>query len=106
MPLDESDLKYIWDIVEEARNVIDFTTGQTLESFLSDRLHQRATERSIEIIGEAARMSPRERASNCRMWRGAPSSPLATFSRTNTARLSTTRSGALQPSMCRHSSNN
>jgi uncharacterized protein with HEPN domain len=38
-----------------ARSIQDFTSGQTQESFVADRLRIRAIEREFEIHGEAAR---------------------------------------------------
>lgn len=55
MPLDEADLKYMWDMLDAARRTVAFTSGVTREAYLADQLRQSAVERVIEIIGEAAR---------------------------------------------------
>jgi uncharacterized protein with HEPN domain len=48
------DLSYLWDMMEAAREALEFTSGATLESYLQDRKLQRAVERAVEIVGEAA----------------------------------------------------
>jgi len=55
MPPEERDAAYIWDMREAAREVIEMTAGVSLKQFLGNRMLLRATERSVEIIGEAAR---------------------------------------------------
>jgi len=55
MQPEERDPAYIWDMLEAAREVEDMLEGRALEAFLADRVLLRAIERSIEIIGEAAR---------------------------------------------------
>ena len=52
---DGRDLKLIWDMIDAARQAIAFTEGLTMATYLSDPKTLRATERVIEIIGEAAR---------------------------------------------------
>jgi len=56
---EERDAAYLWDMLEAARAVLDFTKALTLEEFLAagrDREMTRlAVERELEIIGEAAR---------------------------------------------------
>ena len=47
---------YVWDMLDAARSVRDFTAGLTLEVYLRDRKLQLAVERALEIIGEAARL--------------------------------------------------
>ncbi len=54
MPLSEDDLKLLWDMRRAAEQAAAFTRSHTLESFAKDTLCQRATERVIQIIGEAA----------------------------------------------------
>jgi uncharacterized protein with HEPN domain len=46
---------YLLDMLLAARSIQDFTSGQTQESFATDRLRIRAIEREFEILGEAAR---------------------------------------------------
>lgn len=48
------DAAYLWDMLEAARAVLRYTDGVTRERFDADRLLQRAVERELEIIGEAA----------------------------------------------------
>lgn len=51
----ERDAAFLWDMLEAAREVIAFTADMTIEQYLTDRKTQRAVERSLEIVGEAAR---------------------------------------------------
>jgi uncharacterized protein with HEPN domain len=53
---EDRDPGYVWDMLDAARTILDFTAGVTLESYLHDRKLQLAVERAIEIIGEAARL--------------------------------------------------
>jgi uncharacterized protein with HEPN domain len=46
---------YLLDMLLAARSIQDFTSGQTQESFVAERLRIRAIEREFEILGEAAR---------------------------------------------------
>ncbi len=55
MQPDERNAAYLWDMLEAAREVIDCTRGVSFEHFMANRVLMRATERSVEIIGEAAR---------------------------------------------------
>ena len=55
MQPDERDPAYLWDMLEAAREVEAMLDGRALDDFLADRMLLRAIERSIEIIGEAAR---------------------------------------------------
>lgn len=56
---EERDAAYLWDMLEAAREVRDMVADREPGEFLADRILLRATERSIEIIGEAAkRVSP------------------------------------------------
>lgn len=48
------DAAYLWDMLDAARNAIEFTRGKTLDDFVEDRMLQYAVERAVEIIGEAA----------------------------------------------------
>ena len=55
----ERDLAHLWDLIEAARAIVDFTENLTLEEFLApgrDReITRLAVERELEILGEAAR---------------------------------------------------
>jgi len=68
---EERDAAYLWDMLEAAKEVADMTTGVTLETFLNNRMLVRATERGVEIIGEAARrVSPEFQAAHISIpWR-------------------------------------
>lgn len=59
---DIKDSARLWDMLDSARTVIEFTSGQHFEEFLHDRKTRNAVERNFEIIGEAARcVSPEAR---------------------------------------------
>lgn len=55
MQPEDRDAAYLWDMREAAREVVEMTAGLSLVDFLANRMLMRATERSVEIIGEAAR---------------------------------------------------
>ena len=55
MRLDERDPAYLWDMLQAAKEVESMLQGHDLAAFLNNRMLLRAIERSIEIIGEAAR---------------------------------------------------
>lgn len=55
MPLDNRDAAYLWDMLQTAKEVDDMMADHDLAGFLENRMLQRATERIVEIIGEAAR---------------------------------------------------
>lgn len=55
MPLSESDLKYLWDMVGFAKTATALISGMTREAYLADQRTQLAVERCVEVIGEAAR---------------------------------------------------
>ena len=52
---DNKDMSRLWDILDAARTIIEFTQGQRFEDFLKDRKTRNAVERNLEIAGEAAR---------------------------------------------------
>ena len=54
MPLDQSDAGYLWDMLEAARGVVESVKNLTLEQYQADENLRLASERRIEIIGEAA----------------------------------------------------
>lgn len=54
MSLDEKDAGYLWDMLESARGVVASLHDLTLEQYQADENLRLATERRIEIIGEAA----------------------------------------------------
>src|SRR5689334_21755001 len=49
------DAAYLLDMLEAGRAVTRFIAGKTLSDYQADELLRSATERKIEIIGEAAR---------------------------------------------------
>lgn len=55
MQPEERDLAYLWDMREACREISEFLSGQSLEEFQNNRMLRRAVERSLEIVGEAAR---------------------------------------------------
>lgn len=55
MKPNERDAAYLWDMLEAARNVRKLTRGLTLGKIMKDLRTRLALERSMEIIGEAAR---------------------------------------------------
>jgi uncharacterized protein with HEPN domain len=61
---EERDPAYLWDMLEAARAVADFTHDLTLDEFLAagrdKEITRLAVERKLEILGEAAR-----RVSSC-----------------------------------------
>lgn len=46
---------YLWDMLESARDIVQFASGLKIEEYIKDRKLQLAIERSLEIIGEAAK---------------------------------------------------
>ena len=54
MPLEENDAGYLWDMLEAARGIVGSLQDLTLEPYQADENLRLATERRIEIIGEAA----------------------------------------------------
>jgi uncharacterized protein with HEPN domain len=65
---EERDPGYVWDMLDAARSVREFTTGVTQDEYLEDRKLQLAIERALEIIGEAARLvSPTFKANHAKI---------------------------------------
>jgi len=54
MPAGDSDNAYLWDMLETAREALSYVDGVREDAYLRDRMRQRALERTIEILGEAA----------------------------------------------------
>ena len=71
MPPVDDDVAYLSDMLAAARQIIRYTSGTTFHGFVSDDMMRRATERQLEIIGEAAtRVSSATRSSNSEIpWR-------------------------------------
>jgi uncharacterized protein with HEPN domain len=55
MLLEKKDLAYLWDILDAAKAIKDFTNQVSFDQYLKDRKLQMAVERALEIIGIAAR---------------------------------------------------
>jgi uncharacterized protein with HEPN domain len=55
MPRDRQDVALLWDMLQAARQIADFTAGTTLPEYSGNDMLQAAVERKLEIIGEAAR---------------------------------------------------
>lgn len=55
MQPEDRDAAYLWDMLQAAREVTAMVGNHDLSAVLVDRILLRALERSIEIIGEAAR---------------------------------------------------
>jgi len=55
MRFDNEDMARLWDMLDSARAVVEFTQGMRFEDFIKDRKTRNAVERNLEIIGEAAR---------------------------------------------------
>ena len=54
MPLEENDAGYLWDMLEAARGIVVSLQDRNLKQYQADDNRRLATERRIEIIGEAA----------------------------------------------------
>jgi uncharacterized protein with HEPN domain len=54
MPLEASDAGYLWDMLDAGRGVVGSLKGLNIEQYRADENLRLATERRIEIIGEAA----------------------------------------------------
>jgi len=57
---DVKDMARLWDMLDAARAAVEFTRGHRYEDLLADRMLRSAVERSLEIIGEAARRVSQE----------------------------------------------
>jgi len=56
---EERDHAYVWDMLQAALELQEMNQGSSFEDFVDDIKLMRATERSLEIMGEAARrLSP------------------------------------------------
>ena len=54
MPPDRPDQAWLWDMLNAARTVRRIVSGKTYDDFVNDEILRGATERYIEIVGEAA----------------------------------------------------
>lgn len=55
MQPEERDAAYLWDMLQAARDAASIVSGVSRESLRRDRMRMLALERSMELIGEAAR---------------------------------------------------
>jgi uncharacterized protein with HEPN domain len=55
MSPEDSDLAFVWDMLDAAQSGVDMVSGRSLEDFTADHTAKLAMERAMEIIGEAAR---------------------------------------------------
>jgi uncharacterized protein with HEPN domain len=55
MQPDQRDAAYLWDMLDAAQTVEQLSSGLDFFQYSNDRRTQLAVERSLEIIGEAAR---------------------------------------------------
>jgi uncharacterized protein with HEPN domain len=60
MPHKRDDIVILADMLAFAREVVEFVDGKSWEEYESDIKLRRAVERSVELIGEAARRISRE----------------------------------------------
>lgn len=55
MSPEDRDPAYLWDMLDAARRIKEFTAGLSLDRYLQQEVLQSAVERQLEILGEAAR---------------------------------------------------
>jgi uncharacterized protein with HEPN domain len=55
MQPEDRDPAHLWDMLQAARDAAGIVANITRESFLGDRVRLLALERSLELVGEAAR---------------------------------------------------
>ena len=55
MPPNSREAGYLWDMLQAALRLQQFTAGVSYEDYLNSILLQSAVERQLEILGEAAR---------------------------------------------------
>ena len=60
MQPDERDAGYLWDMLDSAKTVREFTQGVSYHQYLTDKKMRLAVERAVEIIGEAANKISKE----------------------------------------------
>jgi uncharacterized protein with HEPN domain len=51
---DDRDIAHLWDMLSAAREALSYISRVPEEDYLRDRMRQRALERTIEVLGEAA----------------------------------------------------
>lgn len=55
MRIDRRDMARLWDMLQAARDALSFVGGRQYEDLLTNSMLRNALERSLEIVGEAAR---------------------------------------------------
>jgi len=55
MPLEERDAAYLWDMLQTARDIQEFTAGVSFAEYASNKMMRMAVERGFQILGDAAR---------------------------------------------------
>jgi uncharacterized protein with HEPN domain len=55
MQAEDRDAAYLWDLVEAAKTIRQFTEKLKFKDYEKNRMLQLAVERELEVIGEAAR---------------------------------------------------
>ncbi len=55
MPADSRDAAHLWDMLSAARETQAIVQDIPIDTFMVDRLRMRALERTLELLGEAAR---------------------------------------------------
>lgn len=55
MQPDDKDMARLWDMLDAAQTIVEFTQARRFEDLLTNRMLRNAIERNLEIIGEAAR---------------------------------------------------
>ena len=55
MQPEDRDAAHLWDMLQAARDAAGIVSGISRESFVGDRVRMLALERSLELVGEAAR---------------------------------------------------
>jgi len=55
MPPEARDPAYLWDMLDAARSIQEFTHGAAFEDYAGNKMMRSAVERQLEILGEAAR---------------------------------------------------
>ena len=55
MPPDARDPAYLWDMLDAARSIQEFTHKAVFNDYAGNKMMRSAVERQLEILGEAAR---------------------------------------------------
>src|SRR4029453_5376867 len=55
MPPEERDAAHLWDMLQTARDLLEFTQGLTFAEYASNKMLKMAVERGFQILGDAAR---------------------------------------------------